>query len=403
METLNYLLSPYTAQDFLTNYWQQKARHISANNSDKFRHIFSWKSLNYLLNFHEKNYPLFRLAKDKQVLKEADNYQFLKRCQQGSTLIIDQIDERVPEVSELANAIQYELGIGHRTQVNGYCSWPGTQGFDCHYDTHEVFILQIEGCKEWFVFPDTIKAPLSPSTEANPPETDPYIHTTLYAGDVLYIPRGHWHYAIAQDQPSLHLTLGVHCHKGIDIFDWLKEQFKDQETWRYNLPVGVNQLDSASLQQYLEQLTQELVNYLNRPDLTKQYADYLASQEVQPVSYDFPHQVGFGLEDIKPHTYFYRPAYQRVMFDFNEKKQQYRIRIGTQEIKLAGVPTTFIENLFSYQEFSGYDIQKWLADFDWDSEILPLLSYLVKQRVILINNQKTALLNQDSFSQEMVQ
>jgi len=403
MKTLTYLLSPYADDDFFNYYWQQKGLHISANHSDKFRHIFSWEMLSHLLNFHEKNYPLFRLAKDKEVLKEADNYHFLKRCQEGATLIIDQIDERIPEVNQLASAIQYELGIGHRTQVNGYCSWPGTQGFDCHYDTHEVFILQMEGCKEWFVFPETIKAPLSSSTEADPPESEPYIHTTLYAGDVLYIPRGHWHYAIAQDQPSLHLTLGVHCHKGIDIFDWLKEQFQEQEGWRYNLPVGVNELDSASLKPYLEQLTQELVSYLNNADLTKQYADYLASQEVQSVSYDFPYQVGFGLGNIHPHTCFYRPAYQRVMFDFNDQKQQYRIRIGTKEIKLSGVPNAFLKNLFTYQQFSGYDVQNWLADFDWESEILPLLSYLVKEQILFINHQETALLNQDSLSEEMLQ
>lgn len=404
METLNYLLSPYTATDFLAHHWQTQALHIPAKTSDKFGHLFSWETLSYLLNFHEKKYPLFRLAYDKKVLKEADNEHFLKRCQEGATLIIDQIDKRVPEVAQLAQAIRYELGIGHRTQVNGYCSWPGKQGFDCHYDTHEVFILQIEGSKEWFVFPDTIKAPLpdQSSSEASPPDTPPYIHTTLNAGDVLYIPRGHWHYAIAKNEPSVHLTLGIHCHKGIDIFDWLKEQFKNQEIWRYNVPAGVNELDSKSLKHYLEQLTQALTDYLQTPNLHKEYADYLASLESPVVAYDFPYQVGFNLEEISLNTNFYRPHYQRVMFDFNHDKQQYRVRVGNKELKLAGVPSNFLKNLFSYQTFRGQDIQNWLSDFDWHSEIMPLLSYLVKERIILIKHHPSDILKQEMLSQEIV-
>lgn len=388
MENFDHLLSPYSVEQFFAKNWQEKGVYIRGNTTQKFQNLFSWKSLNYLLNFHSKSYPLFRLAQNKKVLGEEDNQKFLQKCQEGATLIIDQVDKRLPEITQLANAIRHDLGLGHRTQVNAYCSWPGKQGFDCHYDTHEVFILQTEGCKEWFVFTDTIKAPLPNQTpgETSPPDTPPYIQTTLHPGDLLYIPRGHWHYAIAKDQPSVHLTLGVHCRKGIDLLDWLKVELKEQQHWRVNLPPGINQLHSETLEKHLENLTQDLISYLQKPDLSRKYADYLASLEISHSGYDFPYQVGFGLDAITLETRFFRLPYQRILIESFPDKKQYRIRAGNKEVKLAGVPGQFLDNLFSQQEFSGNEIQQWLDGFDWEIEISPLLSRLVKERIIFIKH-----------------
>ena len=387
MENLSELLFPYSIDKFFADNWRKKGIYIAAQSREKFQHFFSWSVLSNLLNYHEKKYPSFRLAYEKKVLDEAENHNFLKHCQEGATVIIDGVDRRVPALGQLASAIRYDLGVGHQVQVNAYCSWPGKQGFDCHYDTHEVFILQIEGFKEWFVFPETIQAPLPDRPSADPPtDLEPYIHTCLAPGDLLYIPRGHWHYAIAKEQPSVHLTLGVHCKTGLDFLDWLGNKLKDKKQWRENLPFGVKDLNSESLKTYVESLTTDLLNDLQAESLSSEYADYLASLENPIASYDFPYQVGFGLEKIDKDTEFYRPPFQRVMFDFNTEAEQYRVRVGNKEVKLSGVPPHFLKSIFTEEKFTGHDVCQWLENFDWEVEIHPLLLHFVKERIIFINH-----------------
>ena len=34
-------------------------------------------------------------------------------------------------------------------QINAYITPPENQGFAAHYDTHDVFVLQVSGSKRW--------------------------------------------------------------------------------------------------------------------------------------------------------------------------------------------------------------------------------------------------------------
>jgi ribosomal protein L16 Arg81 hydroxylase len=197
MRSLANLLKPYSLEEFLERNWTSKAVYIGNEDNKKFARLFSWEKLTYLLNFHELKYPDIRLALNGKVLDESENANLIKWCQEGATLIINQVHKFIPEIAFFTSEIKYDVGYG--VQVNAYCSWPGQQGFSTHYDTHEVFILQVDGKKQWYVFPDTIKYPLPEQKSASfsPPEGEAYLSCILNPGDVLYIPRGHWHYAVA--------------------------------------------------------------------------------------------------------------------------------------------------------------------------------------------------------------
>ncbi|PSP17357.1 MAG: cupin [Cyanobacteria bacterium QS_8_64_29] len=386
MKGLTPLLAPYSLETFLAQYWGQQGLKLEAPDRTRFQHLFGWAQLNELLNYHDKPHPHFRLASDKKVLDASANDDFLKHCRNGATLIIDGVHKKIPAIAELASAVQYELGLGHSAQVNAYCSWSGKQGFDRHYDTHEVFILQIEGSKEWFVFDDTVGHPLagSQTLPEQAPQGEPYIHTTLEPGDLLHIPRGHWHYALAQQEPSIHLTLGVRCHTGVDLVDWLKQELQQEPAWRQNLPPGTTELDSATLARYVDELAERLKARLASPTLSSEYADYLASQQSPFCNYSVPYQVGFGLDQIGPETVFNRPRYQRTFVTFLPEQGKHKIRCGRSEIKLKGVPRTFLDSVLGSDRFSGQDAWNWLPDYDWASEVQPLLAYLVREGVIAI-------------------
>ena len=102
-------------------------------------------------------------------------------------------------------------------QANAYVTPPQNQGFSDHYDVHDVFVLQLEGEKRWFVHEPVLDSPLR-----DQPWTDrraavqraaaepPLIEAVLEPGDCLYLPRGFLHAATALGGVSTHLTLGVH-------------------------------------------------------------------------------------------------------------------------------------------------------------------------------------------------
>lgn len=382
MRSLTTLLNPYSAEDFLRHNWTSKAIFIESQDYKKFTHLFSWEKLTYLLNFHQLKYPEIRLALDGKVLEESENANLMEWCQKGATLIINGVHKLIPAIAEFTSELRYDLGYG--VQANAYCSWPGQQGFSSHYDTHEAFILQIEGKKQWHIFPDTIKYPLPEQTSASflPPEGEPYLSCTLNPGDVLYIPRGHWHYAIALDEPSLHLTLGVHCKTGIDVLEWLVSELQNKEEWRKSLPLRFEQ---SSIHNHIHTLLQDLKDYLSTSNLGEEYNHYLDSIGKPIAKYSLPYQAGFNLLAEGTETRFFSPKYQRVTVLETKDSSGFNIIISGKEVSLKGVPRSLVENLFTGETFTGNDVLRWLPDFDWEIDIVPLLTRLVVEGIIFVD------------------
>ena len=101
-----------------------------------------------------------------------------------------------------------------RSQMNVYLTPPGQAGFEPHFDTTDIFIVQCLGAKEWTLFEDytgRVELPLL-ETPWDPDRFRPLSggeRLSLASGDVLYIPRGVMHQARCEDQPSLHLTISI--------------------------------------------------------------------------------------------------------------------------------------------------------------------------------------------------
>jgi hypothetical protein len=73
-----------------------------------------------------------------------------------------------------------------------------------------VFILQLEGKKEWRIYDVRADLPLTDETYQQPDcDSSSFQTFQLCVGDVLYIPRGLVHEAHALEHDSLHLTLTV--------------------------------------------------------------------------------------------------------------------------------------------------------------------------------------------------
>jgi ribosomal protein L16 Arg81 hydroxylase len=162
-------------------------------------------------------------------------------------------------LAELCRSIERELGFP--TRANLYCTPAGSRGFDLHFDTHEVLVLQLLGNKQWLAYESTTKLPLesvpplpfegdalTPSHERSEGSQDKIsatergtlaVEASLEAGHTLYLPRGFLHQAEALDEHSVHLTLGIHVFTWLDLLSVaLVQSGYRHESLRQALPVG---------------------------------------------------------------------------------------------------------------------------------------------------------------------
>jgi ribosomal protein L16 Arg81 hydroxylase len=122
-------------------------------------------------------------------------------------------------------------------QVNLYAGCGVTHGFDVHWDDHDAFIIQLAGRKRWRMHGPTRPVPLHRDVEPPPsPPAEPIDEFMLEDGDVLYLPRGHWHDVASVGELSLHLTIGFNPATGVDLVSWLADQLRADELFRRDLP-----------------------------------------------------------------------------------------------------------------------------------------------------------------------
>jgi Cupin superfamily protein len=124
---------------------------------------------------------------------------------------------------------QLDAVLCHPTQANAYLTPPSAQGLPLHHDTHDVFVLQLSGSKQWQIYQPAVELPLRHqwSSSQDRPAEEPSLSLTMRKGDALYLPRGWLHEAITTSDESLHLTIGVHAYTWMDA---LKDAILDCDT-----------------------------------------------------------------------------------------------------------------------------------------------------------------------------
>ena len=286
---LEQLLSPLTVDEFLTNFWGRTFKHVPGT-PDKFSHLFPWQRLNEALEQQRLDFPRIRLTRDgerlppgsyishsnpgrKRVAVPRLRYEKLtQELNSGATLVLDAVDELYEPLRAVAEAL--ELFFHERIQINAYAGWRTSRGFDLHWDDHDVFILQVTGRKQWIVHGMTLAYPLAGDPKEPKPTEPPLWDHILEAGDLLYIPRGFWHVAYPLNEPTLHLTVGVHNRAGLDLLRWLVNRMRSRESFRMDLPRFAT---PETIQAHLMQMRSELLAEWDDDILNRYFADLDAS------------------------------------------------------------------------------------------------------------------------------
>jgi lysine-specific demethylase/histidyl-hydroxylase NO66 len=189
----------------------------------------------------------------------------------GATIVLQGLHRLWPPIIEFTRALVDDLG--HPVQVNAYVTPPASQGFDAHYDTHDVFVLQIAGEKHW-----RIHEPVHVDPLASQPWSDhraavaraaleaPAIDAVLHPGDALYLPRGWIHAATAGDATSVHLTIGMSAYTRADVVSALIARIGESAALRASLPLGIDFADADAFTPILRETVDALVELVEQAD-----------------------------------------------------------------------------------------------------------------------------------------
>lgn len=306
LDSFDAIVAPMGAAAFKAEVLGQRPLHL-AGPSDKWAALMSWPVLNELLGMSSiwsaASLPLV-LDKDPvpatayaapavgrdggQVLRP-DPKKVQDYLRRGATLVANDIDQLTPALRAFAGAM--EQALGGKVQGNLYLSSKRKQGFRVHYDTHDVFAVHVMGEKRWFVFEGRAEAPIAhPMFKSQPQDHHDRAKGALWKevrltpGDLLYLPRGQYHYALAEDGPCAHIAFGVTYPIGLDVVSYLFERMVAEPVARHNLPQG----DPAALVQRLRELAERIAAVLGDAQAVKDVEAFIAGYRYPRAEYHLP-------------------------------------------------------------------------------------------------------------------
>ena len=166
----------------------------------------------------------------------------IEQFRAGNTIQI--LDIKTDETKRWNRSLDAVLGLIPGTAlINGFTSLPG-KGLPWHWDSQEVFIVQVRGRKLWHVAAnDYVESPTvngmateQPTRELAFQLKDPtrpirepaqWQVVEMDPGSVMFMPRGYWHKVEENIDESLHLVLQVRMPCWRDMFRFMLDNAPD--------------------------------------------------------------------------------------------------------------------------------------------------------------------------------
>ena len=186
----------------------------------------------------------------------------------------------VPALASFCRSLESDFSFPFQTNV--YLTPPRAQGARYHYDTHDVFVLQVVNSKRWTIYGTPVESPL-PVQEfdaAQHARGEPSLQFELQPGDVAYVPRGIVHDAQSGEDLSLHITAGVLARTWTDLLlEFVADACLNDPAFRKSLPPGFARpgFDRAVARRAFGNLLQKLADKPNLDPVLDRFVDDLVS------------------------------------------------------------------------------------------------------------------------------
>ncbi len=278
------LISPIGVDAFFAEYYEQKPLLVQRKDRSYYRDLFTLADLDRALLVTNFRSDLIRVVinGDETPISELlassgdENARgnelevIYQRYREDYTIVIDAIEERHEGLMRLCRSLDNNQGFNPQGGI--FLTPPGNWGFSPHYDTHDVFVIQMHGSKKWNLYGAPAQLPLK-SQRWRTPEEGPGEIThgfTLEAGDMLYLPRGTVHAGASTDEASMHLTIAVNPVLWADlIMGAVRSVVENDVAFRRALPAGFTYDDAAraTAEGLAEQLSDSLRDQLASPEV----------------------------------------------------------------------------------------------------------------------------------------
>ena len=288
------LLHPITEKEFFADYYDKKFLHIEGG-ARKFENVMSWDILTGILNqtviWTSKS---LMLVLDNDVVAEAaycepvtnrDGFEVLQPTARkvmdlllrGASLVTNDIDCLTPVMSGVSAALENRLS--GKVQANLYCSWQQRQAFGSHFDTHDVFAIHVAGEKLWNIYETRMDNPIahpkfkSFGQDWHDSNRGAIAQQVLMRpGDLLYIPRGMYHDAMATSDGTIHIAFGLTHAIGLDVLEMVKATVVDDVEFRRNMPRPEE--GEAAVAAWLGALGDRIGTLLHSPEATRGMVEF---------------------------------------------------------------------------------------------------------------------------------
>lgn len=287
------VVKPVDPYRFLTSIQGREAHHFIGD-EHRFDDLFSFAELNRLLGMWRLwTDRSFKVVLDGRVLagdefcvagQDRDGHASMllsapklePLLARGATIILDTMESLSANVRELSNALQSALGGS--VICNAYCSFASHAGFSSHFDSTDVYVLQIAGFKRWRIYQGRAVEPVqrpghsfsSFSREHHDSAKGSLgAELTLTPGDVLYLPRGQYHDALAASEASLHLSFGITRATGGDFIGVLIDSLLGDSLFRREM---AHFDDQHALAEQLQAIGARIASMTTAAELPEQVA-----------------------------------------------------------------------------------------------------------------------------------
>jgi ribosomal protein L16 Arg81 hydroxylase len=417
------LLSPITAETFVSEYWDKKSL-VVRGNAHKWEQLFgrTWDRASFEWAAREgtareqavrtdnfdKNYfvDLLRAEFDHRPFLDGTTsvrplspitvQQLPAMVAAGATVRLFGLMAIDPAVAAVAHAVKQQLHYAGDVAMNSVLS-PRSFGVNAHFDGGAIIIIQTAGRKRYFFSREpAVKWPrgkgfVFPDGTIRYTDTQRIVHgqgdweqldgfdessleeVTLEPGDMVYWPAGTVHKTLAEDGESLALQLVFLPVNFRRFFTLLLEQLViDDPQWRY-LPVALGQENGrlpASIEGFFGDRWSELTKLMSEVAPEGLEINRMWQEMVRPPQSRGAETADSADEAIARSDVFELSKHSSVSYAIGTDRHGARavhLYCGDQEIEINGDWVAFYEELLQNKSFSGNDAIAWTANtFGWE-------------------------------------
>jgi len=346
MHSLDDLLHPISPEHFLGEYVGRKPLHIPASGDGAKASILTWPDFNRLLGQGSLWTSAHLRLMRNYVAVPPDQYchpvatpqgEVLRPWPQkvevflsaGASLIANDvlsIHEPLMRIGETLSRT-FAASIG----ANIYCSFRGVQAFGTHFDNHDVIVIQTGGTKVWNLYASRADNPIE-----NFPDDDAtrrwfeqtrgalMQQVTMQPGDVLYLPRGWYHDALATDGPSLHVTFAITPLHGRTLLSLLNLEAMKDPAYRAFAPPATDD-GGVALASHLAEYGQILARIAASPAFREEVARSQTRMTPRPPSFTLPERKPITLIRTTGRSFPDCSSTMREIYDWAISERQFAL------------------------------------------------------------------------------